>query len=79
MDAYMRENKIPEIKPESEAPATPEKNEVKPAANAAPEAVNPAPASDALAAKSPAAKSDATTKEAKAPAPERRPRPALAR
>jgi hypothetical protein len=79
MDAYMRENKIPEIKPESEAPATPEKSEVKPSVNAAPEAANTAPASDALAAKSPAAKSDATTKEAKAPAPERKPRPALAR
>lgn len=79
MDAYMRENKIPEIKPESETTAAPEKSEPKPSASPAPEAPKAAPASEAPAAKPPAAKSDDTAQEAKPPAPVRKSRPALAR
>ena len=85
MDAYMRENKIPEIKPESEAPAAPaksetkEKAEAKPATGATPEAAKAAPASEASPTKAPAAKEDDKAPEAKAAAPQRRSRPALAR
>jgi hypothetical protein len=85
MDAYMRENKIPEIKPESEKSDTPEKGEAKekadakPPASPTPEAPKAAATSDTAAAKAPVAKGDDKTPEAKTPAPVRRARPALAR
>jgi hypothetical protein len=85
MDAYMRENKIPEIKPESEKPDAPqageakEKAEAKAPANAAPEVPKAASTSDAPVAKAAVAKNDNKALEDKAPAPVRRARPALAR
>ncbi len=85
MDAYMRENKIPEIKPESEKSDTAEKGgtkekvEAKPPASPAPEAPKAAAASDAAAAKSPVTKDADKVQETKSPAPARKARPALAR
>lgn len=82
MDAYMRENKIPEIKPDSAATPVPEKGRTTESAkeSAPPEAQKPAPKTDAPAVNS------AADKEAKAPdaktgesAPARRARPTLAR
>lgn len=85
MDAYMRENKIPEIKPDSEKPDAPEKGEAKekveakPPASAASEGPKAAVANTAPAAKAPPAKDDDKAQEAKTPAPARKARPALAR
>lgn len=85
MDAYMRENKIPEIKPEAEKAEAPEKSEAKekveakPPASPTPEAPKTAAAVDATAAKPPVAQAGDKTQEAASPAPARKSRPALAR
>lgn len=85
MDAYMRENKIPEIKPEAEKPDATEKAEAKekveakPPASATPEAPKAAAAGDAPPAKSPVAQAVDKSTDAASPAPVRKSRPALAR
>ncbi|MCE9570243.1 MAG: hypothetical protein K8R10_09625 [Rhodocyclales bacterium] len=82
MDAYMRENKIPEIKPDSPAAPVPEKTGSPESAKegAAPEAQKPVQKTDVPAVKSAPGK-DAKAPEAKAEEspPARRARPALAR
>ena len=81
MDAYMRENKIPELKPEPEKPTAAEKSEAKEAVEAKPTASaasdTPKAAASEAPAKAPAAK--ASDKSQDPNAPPRRARPALAR
>jgi hypothetical protein len=85
MDAYMRENKIPDIKPDSEKSTAPEKSEAKentdakPSVAATPEPPKPAAAGGTPSARTPAARDEEKTLEAKSAAPARKARPALAR